>query len=326
MGTRRIKRLSIDQWPLVMAKAKERFPPGNPEGVFACGISEKVVGGIPRGYLTLVVHVRRKLRTPVYAIPEIRFHAAGIDYAVKPDVVAVGAAPGLTQGGGVVFSGLHLGAPIVAGTGRAAEAGGVACFLTDNGADPTHFVTAGHLFAPGAGIPVFAGAPGTLIPIQCGVVQANLLEESTPSTFEVDAALVRIVGNNWFREESPADAPNPTQIENVVHGQVYNTQAYLPTAFYRSNATTARLLPNVVYPDSGVRSRALVLEDVVWTAQPITQPGDSGTILFERDPSTSAVGSCIGRVGMNALFEPLCRSIALFARSVPGIRLWRRPA
>lgn len=325
MPARDIKRIHPDLWPAVMARAKELFPPNNPYGVFSFGIGDKLVEGVPRGYRTLVVHVRRKLQDPANPIPKIEIEVGGRKLLVTPDVIATGAEPRTHPGVGVMFSGLHSGAPIVAGAGTVAEAGGVGCLLTTGGKRPTHLITAGHLFYPGSPQPppVFAGVPGSTTPVECGRLLVNLLDETARAEFQIDAALVELSDTKLIDQGPPPGAPSLTDVESVVQGQSYSVQAYRPTANSPSRVVSAQLLPNVIHLPAAPRPGFLVLEDVLQTSMPITQRGDSGTILFTASAPRRAVGSCVGRLGTSALFEPVSRSLQLFQRSIPGIRLWR---
>src|SRR5205085_1640635 len=121
----------------------------NRYGVYAFGIGARTRRG-RRRERTLVVYIVRKLVTPKHRVPPISFRHGGRTVTITPDVVATGGAMRACDGTDSTYTGLHAGAAIAIGSGGTrAVTGGIAC-LIGRGDGPTHLLTAGHLFPPGA--------------------------------------------------------------------------------------------------------------------------------------------------------------------------------
>jgi hypothetical protein len=204
--------------------------------------------------------------------------------------------------------GLYAGAAIHV-RGRVGQFGGVACLLGD-GHRATHFLTAGHLFPTGQeNVEVLAarrGAPPSVI----GKLQVNLLDAPFAGQHPLDVALVALTPAGMRMAEQSRDG---AKLRDFIGGDVLagaEVNAFLPTAHDCSRAT--ELLDGPL--DAQMRSAArgvYFVQQVVGTRAVITNPGDSGTILYNGPLSAaSAVGICVGKFGPMSIFEPLERALA----------------
>jgi hypothetical protein len=295
-------------FPLVMEAARRKFGPGNPYGVQAFGIDRRVTRGRRLRSAALNVYVVHKHAAPERAVPEVTVRGGKLK--VRPDVIGVGADP---QGHEVSriappLLGLYAGAAIQVG-GRIPRFGGVACIL-GSGGSPTHFVTAGHLFAPKrARTPVLGGRRGER-PRVVGTLQLNLLDLPLPGlAFPLDVALIELNADGARLVSLSQDGPRLRDVlgSDTVAGAEVN--AFLPTAHDCSRMT--EILDGPL--DAQMRSVArgvYRVQQVLGTRAVITNPGDSGTVLYNGALNTaSAVGLCVGQFGAMSIFEPLDRAL-----------------
>lgn len=306
---------------IVIRRARELLPPGNPFGIFAFGIGRKRVRGLPRPARALIVYVLRKEASPRNAVPPVRFRFHGQRYELLPDVVATGRPARAHEGSSVLFTGLHPGAQIIVELGTARSHGAVTCLLTSDGS-PKYLVTAGHAFPPSAeGTTVVAGSYETQEPVHIGELRLNLLDGPMPGLPNgLDAALVELSQEGADLALSTAADPRMPRFSRAVpllKAQGVLTQAYLSVAHEYSRPVTAKHSLFTGYMDSEVRPGPYRVDDVLQTDIEITQPGDSGTALFLQTEPTAAVGGCVGGLpGVSSLFEPAARTLRILRREL----------
>lgn len=293
----------------VMAAARRRFGPDNPYGVRAFGIDRKVTSGQRLGSIALNVYVVHKHAQPKRAVPTLVLRGRGL--RVHPDVVGVGVEPEGQDAShfSPPFLGLYAGAAIHV-RGRVGQFGGVACLL-GGGGRATHFLTAGHLFPTRRpNVEVLAarrGAPPSVV----GKLQVNLLDAPFAGMeHPLDVALVTLTPGGMRMAEQSRDGVKLRDFidSDALAGAEVN--AFLPTAHDCSRAT--ELLDGPL--DAQMRSAArgvYFVRQVIGTRAVITNPGDSGTILYNGPLSAaSAVGICVGKFGAMSIFEPFERALA----------------
>lgn len=295
-------------WPHVLAAARRRFGKDNPYGIRAFGIDRRVKEGRRLGESALNVYVVHKQAEPEQRVPALVLRARGL--TVRPDVVGVGAEP---EGhDGARFSppllGLYPGAAIHV-QGRVRQFGGVACLLGQGGR-ATHLLTAGHLFPTRqSGVEVLAGRRGEP-PSVIGRLQVNLLDAPFGGVdHPLDVALVALTPRGMQMAEQSKDGVrlNDFIASDALAGADVN--AFLPTAHDCSRATELLEGPLDAQMRSGARGVYFV-QQVVGTRAVITNPGDSGTILFNGPlNAASAVGICVGQFGAMSIFEPFERAL-----------------
>lgn len=295
-------------WPDVMAAARRQFGPDNPYGVEAFGIDRKVTCGRRLHTSALNVYVVHKQAAPARAVPTLLVRGRGL--RVRPDVVGVGAQP--TGHDARRFAapllGLYAGAAIHV-HGRVRQFGGVACLLGD-GARPTHLLTAGHLFPKRQpNVEVLAARRGEA-PSVIGRLQVNLLDAPFAELeHPLDVALVALTPRGVRMAEASQEGP---RLRDFAAGDTLAgapVSAFLPTAHDCSRPT--ELLDGPL--DAQMRSAARGLyfvRQVVGTRAAISNPGDSGTILYNGPLAAAlAVGICVGQFGAMTIFEPFERAL-----------------
>jgi hypothetical protein len=289
-----------------MSAARKLFPEKNRYGVFAFGIGTEVVAGRERSRTTLNVFVNYKHSQPKFAVPVISVRSAGRRVIVRPNVVATGRAPRAHAGVAPPFSGLYPGAPIRTGI----EHGGVACFI---GSDDqiTHFLTAGHLFAPdtaalnpGDGAQVIAAArPTPTKEIKVGTLAVNLLD-----TDGVDAAAVALTDAG----RSLIVSDGPTLVDVVSESAVFDRTGtvFRPLTHDFSQTSQTSKGPVDALLSAGPRGSYWV-RGAVGTQNVIIDVGDSGSVLCSGDKNEFALGISVGDFQAQSIFEQIGRVLRL---------------
>jgi hypothetical protein len=187
-----ISHLEESQFDAAIRAAAEQYPPGNPEVVIGATIAHRCVGGRPGPEVTVALLVERKLEEPMTPIRGIRFEDTRGRFVLRPDVEAIGLRETFTRAGPLLpYSGLHAGCSILVRGAGVSESGAATCLLgAGAGAEPTHLLTAGHLFPRNAEskVHVFAGTSPDGDAIEIGVLQKNLLDAKDAR----DVALVEL--------------------------------------------------------------------------------------------------------------------------------------
>jgi hypothetical protein len=315
-------------WASVMRAALRVFGPDNPYGVYAFGIGPRVSGG-QRKERSLVVYVERKLIAPEHPIPALVLRYRGRRSTIVPDVVATGGRARAAQAHGTTYSGLHAGAAIASplGTGRMVI-GGVACLLGD-GQGPRYLLTAGHLFARGAGpVPVRAAASGTAPSQIVGHLAVNFLDaQPPPGRHTLDVAAVKLEAAGAALARASTRGPKPVDVMPSDRTDGVGARAFLPTAHDYSAEVSVVRGPYHAFLAADARPGNYEVWDVLRTDRAITAPGDSGTILATADAPTLVIGSCVGEDRQVSLFEPLGVAIARLRRMTnETLSIWRRPS
>jgi hypothetical protein len=289
-------------WAPALAAARALFVPGNRFGVVAFGIGPRITNGRRRETIALNVYVRRKLTAPRVPVPKLEFDVGRARWETMPNVIATGKRPRAAAGGLPEYSGLHAGA-VVTVRGATPGRGALACLLATRG-NPTHALTAGHVFPEGAlGAAVFAAPSPSERVRAIGTLAANFLDQSgvDGALVELNAAGVKMVAS-W--------GPPLTDFlpERSVWGKL--TCAYLATAgdYSRQVGTEDMGIDAHLWaPTRGV----FVVRDALQTDGEITHAGDSGTVLCTGTSNNLAVGVCSGATGAHSVFEPFARILSL---------------
>jgi hypothetical protein len=294
-------------WPHVLAAARSQFTERNPHGVYAFGIGPHIRRGRARRQVTLNVYVKRKLDEPRAPVPELSVQVGKRTFTVKPNVVATGKRPRAAMAAPGAFTGLHPGAAIST-QGALAGRGAVACLLSA-GSGPSHALTAGHLFAPGAqGAAVFAARSTTSPVVQVGAVIANFLD-----TDNVDAAVVRL---NRAGIAMVTDG-GPSLADFLAESSIFAKAA---TAFLASTNDFSRETTTSVGPMDALLTAptrgTFWVRGAVGTDGEVTNLGDSGTILCSGASNQFAVGTCSGIFGAHSVFEPFERVLTLVQQNI----------
>jgi hypothetical protein len=282
------------------------FPPDNPYGVTGARISTKVRDGRRLNYKTLCVQVPHKDCEPEVPVCAVEFDFGGITYSIRPDVIATGSPVRAASGSSPVFSGLHPGAAIVV-QNRGDRTGGVCCLLSAGGrGEPTHLVTAGHLFREGARDTEVWAAPVAGAPRRIGHLRHNLLDALGNSRKPRDAAIVELddAGLQLARS-TPSGRHSLCGVvsEGLLHLQ--RATAFLPTLGDYGNDVTTYMELTFEHIRVPSRDRVFTVSDYIRTSASTSAPGDSGTVLCTHRQPREALGSCIGGHGRSSLFEPL---------------------
>jgi hypothetical protein len=300
-------RVDRADWPAVLSFARALFPPAN-----AAGVVGFVIVPLPDG--TGLLRLVRRPRAEG-ALPQLQVGLRRGPATVVPEVVFDSPRP--KHRAAAAFTGLRAGAAIQTGT-PPAYTGGICLLLTADGAAPSHFLTAGHLFARGAlRTPVLAAADGgpTLV---VGWLACNLLDAPAPGAgFPLDASLIELTpeGVTLALETTP-QWPTPTDVPtSAAFG--WNVQALRPTTNGLSAPSMTAGTGYTAYLNADARGLYEV-RDVLWTVSPITDYGDSGTLLVSADLQ-SAAGCCTGVFGSASLFEPLGRVVRALD---PSLAVW----
>lgn len=251
--------------------------------------------------LDLAIEVQTHVLPPVQCIPRIakRFTAYGIP-----------------------FTGVHPGAAII----TKLERGGICALLGKSSAAqstvawPTHLLTCGHMFPPGAyGVPVLAAKTSHGSIVQIGTLARNLLEPEH-GALPVDAAVVELTPDG--RAMAMAGGPGPVIRNCLPEDQVFGqtVRAFCPTRVAFSAATQTRG-PFTQHVRASLWPHGFEITGVFGTAMAITKAGDSGGPGVMSDPHV-ALGSCSATDGDMSLFEPLER--VLRAVAPMKLTLWRK--
>lgn len=282
------------------------FPQGNPYGVTGARISTKVRDGQRLTYKTLCVHVPHKAIEPDVPVDAVEFDFGGVTYSIRPDVIATGSPVRAASGSAPTFSGLHPGAAIVVHN-RGDRMGGVCCLLSagDRG-EPTHLVTAGHLFRENAQDTAVWAAPVRGAPHPIGRLRHNLLDALGNSHEPLDAAIVELDdAGRQLATRTPAGRHCLSGVvgEGMLHRR--RATAFRPTLGDYGNDVTSYLELNFEHVRVPSRDRVYTVYDYVRTSANTSAPGDSGTVLCTHRRPREAIGSCIGGHDRSSLFEPL---------------------
>jgi hypothetical protein len=294
-------------WPGTMRTARRVFRRGNPYGVFAFGIGPDIRGGRPRTNVVLNVYVDRKLAEPPRPVPPIRPASRSQSYTVVPNVIATGKPPRAAAGAQAPFSGLHPGAAFITG-GPAPARGAIACLLGDSGT-ATHALTAGHVFAPGAGDRrALAASDAGGVPREVGQLVANFLDSDG-----VDVAVIQLNAQG----RSMVVPVGPPLSGHLAERSVWrrSVRAYRATTGDYSRQTRTGDQPVDALLEAPLRGSFWV-RDAIGTDGEVTSPGDSGTILLAGVSSELAVGTCSGGFDAQSVFEPFSRALDLVRRDV----------
>lgn len=298
----------------VLDAARKKFGVGNPYGVVAFGIGRRTKRGMPRGGEVLRAYVLQKRPAAKHPLDMLRVD----DFEIPIDVTGLGVAARSHEAANKPpMLGLYNGAAIrVRGTNP--EFGGVAWILHD-GAGPTHLVTAGHVFEAGVSGVVVQGAALGEPMRSIGKLEVNLLDLPFPGMpHPIDAALVTLNDEGVRIVRQSSDGPRMGGTVATDFSLDIDVRAFLPTAHDYSGTT--RTLDHTVDVNmfSMVRG-AYFVRGVIATSSVITNPGDSGTILFNGSPSNAlGVGICVGQIGAISVFEPIERALAAIANGLGG--------
>jgi hypothetical protein len=296
-------------WRAAIEAARAVFVPGNRFGVHAFAIGPRIRHGRRRKTLALNVYVKRKLLQPRFPVPNVTFAVGRASWQLVPNVIGTSKRARAATGGAPHYSGLHPGA-VVTVRGSTPGRGALTCLLTTGG-DPTHALTAGHVFPAGAlGASIFAAASPTAQVRAVGKVVANFLDDST-----ADGAVIELNSAGVALVTSTGPQLSDFLPERSVWGKL--TRAFLATAndFTREVETEAQ--PGEAHlwaPTRGVFS----VQNAIQTDGEITFDGDSGTVLCTGTTNAIAVGVCSGGTGAHSVFEPFSRIIGLAQQQVNG--------
>jgi len=296
-------------WDAAIDVARTIFVPGNRFGVHAFTIGPRIRNGRRRKAMALNVYVKRKLYEPRWPVPNLTFAVGRTSWQIVPNVIATGKRPRAATGGAPHYTGLHPGA-VMTVRGSTPGRGAITCLLTTGG-DPTHALTAGHVFPAGAlGASIFAAASPTARVRAVGKVVANFLDDSA-----ADGALVELNKAGVALVTSVGPALSDFLPERSVWGKL--TRAFLATTndFTREVATEGQ--PGEAHLWSPTRG-VFTVHKVIQTDGEVTFEGDSGTVLCSGATNAIAVGLCSGGTGAHSVFEPFSRIINLAQQRVPG--------
>jgi len=297
-----------------MAEARVLFPSDNPYGVFAFGVGPTIRKGHRESDVGLNVYVRRKQAAPAQPIPVVQVRLGSRSLSLQPNVVAAGSAARTSRGGDPDLGGLFPGAQIRV-DGDPVVFGGVGCFV-GTGPEPTHLLTAGHLFSPYAqGTTVSAARTTGGAPFVIGRLTVNLLESAAP-----DAAAVELTdeGLELLRE----GGGGPALVDSLAEPSVWNkpVRAFRPTTNDYSRSTRTTTGPLDAYLESGARGSYWV-RDAIGTDGTITEVGDSGSPLCTGASNEYAVGLCVGEYNLHSIAEPIGRVLQGLAPVLGQVRL-----
>jgi hypothetical protein len=303
--------LSPELWQPTLEVARRAYPARNKYGVLAFGIGPTIVEGRAQPCIGLNVYVVRKEREPRHPIAQVEVESGGKRWQVPVNVVGMGAPPVASRGRMPAFSGVHPGAAITTRRGGAFAA--VCCLLGSRG-QPTHAVTAGHLFRKGkAGAPVLAADKPRGLLRTVGHLQVNYLDSG-----DIDAALIRLTeAGVTMRNDSGPPLTDYLALQNCWGKQV---RARLPTSGDYSPETQTALDGLDVLMTSHTRGRYWI-RGAVSTVARVTQPGDSGTLLCSGLSNQFLVGVCAGSTGFHSVFEPFERVLIEIQKTNPELEL-----
>jgi hypothetical protein len=294
-----------------MEAARRLFRTSNRFGVFAFGIGPRVVAGRAGREMTLNVYVAHKHRRPRAPVPSIRVTSGSRHFVVEPNVIATGMRPRASSNGGAPFDGLYAGAPIRTGNQR----GGVACFV-GSGGEATHFLTAGHLFLPGAvGARVTAARSANATPAVVGRLAVNLLDSDG-----VDAAAVELTDAGRSMMETSSGGPPLEDMVGEASVWQQSVCAFRPMTHDFSRTAQTGQGPVDALLEASQRG-VFWVRDVVGTDGTITVLGDSGSILCAGAANEFALGICSGEYHAQSVFEPVARVLRLLAPTLGALEL-----
>jgi hypothetical protein len=294
-------------WASVMAKARETFAARNRYGVRAYGIGPRVRNGHTTREFVLNTYVVRKLSDPKHPVPELTVILGKRSVTIVPNVIATGRKARADFGARPTYSGVHAGAVISTFGPRAGRAA-IGCLLTTGDA-PTHFLTAGHLFAPGQrGRSVLAGSDPSAPLRRVGRLSLNLLDDS-----DTDAALIELsaAGKGLVRERGPK-LRDYLALRDVWRRQA---RAYLASGGDYSRETTTAAGPSDVFLTAPTRG-VFRVTGAIATEGELTNAGDSGTVLCAGASNQFALGLCAGAMGAHSFFVALDPIMARLHREV----------
>jgi hypothetical protein len=264
---------------------------------------------------------------PPPTVDDISITIDGVVIRVRVNTHALPTPEKGPHGSTVAFTGVHPGASIAVDVPGGRRRGGI-CAVFARASDPTtptHFVTCGHLFPPGASATkVIAARNSNHAEVSVGTLVVNLLGSSTKP---LDVALVALTveGVNLARRGGGVSLEDVLPANSIFNLDVHTWRPTL--GGFSSQTQTASTTTNA-HIDSSLWPNGFDVTDVIATTGSVSIPGDSGTILAIDPQSTTdvvnAIGSCSASDGGQSLFEPLDRAIARFASTVQ-LTLWRMP-
>lgn len=307
----RVVRIRAEHAASAVEAAERAFAEDNPWGVFGAGIGPIRDGGRSTGVMTLRVYLPHLSVLRDQTLPDVTFEHEGQAYVVAPYPHPTGRAlrPARADAVRVTWS-LQAGASIAAGaSAKHGARGAVGALLGTPKGDPTHLVTAGHLFAPTAkATPVWAwDLKGT--PVRIGTLDIHLLAR-TPRKNALDVAIVKLNDQGRSlakasREKHPylaAVEPSPAAVTSAgVRVRMYAATRGCVTAHVDalSGAAWVRVDKTETWP-LGYTVRSPIL-----TAWSISRDGDSGGPLVMGDKRVAMLGTCIGEDSDHSFFQRL---------------------
>ncbi len=323
---RRLTTLHPEHFEDALQAAIAAYPAGNDSGVFGVSVRRRTSKGRRHRQRTVALFVSRKQFAPSVAVAPLRFRSGNGWFEVVPDVVATGREAVAGAGSAPSFTGLHAGAAMRVDFGLHCV-GGVACLLAEH-SEPSHLLTAGHLFPSGSGlVPVLASRSPLDPPEAIGVLETNFLEAQVSF---MDVALVRLNAAGTQMALQSGMAPSLPRLESqpFPSGLVQNTwlRVFLPLTGDYVSDLSGELPHNQFNVQSGCRG-AHVVRNVIETAFSHNTEGNSGTILLSDDRSGGVrgqgVGIAVAFAGGTSLYEPLDRAISLSTSAVGRpLRVW----
>jgi hypothetical protein len=215
------------------------------------------------------------------------------------------------------FTGVYPGGSIAIDHAAGREYGAICALLARPGAtQPSHLVTCGHMFPPGAqGLDVVGGDGSERV---IGTLVTNLLDRSQRSR---DVALVRLTPDGVGL--ALAGGPGPKLVDYASASSIFNlnVRTFRPTmGDYSTTTKTSSAVMNA-YVTADLWPQGFNVEGVIATSAVVSQPGDSGTVLATNKPV--AIGSCTADDGGQSIFEPLGRAIDDELKPKFQLTLWR---
>jgi hypothetical protein len=294
-----------------LAAAQAEYVPRNRHGVVGFGVGRIRSRGEDQRRRGLVVFVRRKELAPARPIEPLSVGGT----IVMPDIRAVGASVA-TAGTGFSPNGLFVGAPILSRQDNRKDVYGGVGALFGGGASPTHLITAGHLFAKGAGATLLAGPPGGPI-VEIGTLVTNGLDLANGA---VDAALIALgPKGTQLAQSSRAQSPTPLQaIDAPSAGD--RVRCFSSRSGDWTQTTRIDHLTGAQFQLTSARRGTYWLTNLFRTVHLIVASGDSGTGLIEVDRPGHVVGLCSGGDAGGAIFQPIASAIHALGITQP---IWR---
>jgi len=268
------------------------------------------------GHVVVVAHYDGTPRTVEPFVVEVD----GVRLTIEVHARRRSASPPSAKGI-AAFTGLHPGAAIAARVSAStSELGGVALLLEprDGDGNPTHFLTCGHLFPPHAGgVAVFAARASSAKRLHVGTLVRNLLDAGNEPQRDVAVVALTPDGVAMALE----GGPGPVIADYLPADDVFSQEAraFQPTRGAYSS-TVHTIGPFSEHVDAPLWPGGFDINGVVGTDAPVSELGDSGTILTTLDDPAIAVGVCTASDGDTSLFEPVGR--ALRAIATMELQLW----